>query len=75
VRLGYEPERLRIEVSDDGGSTGSAAAPVRDASGSGHGLIGMRERVQVYGGRMQTRSMPGGGFRVEAILPLSGEAA
>jgi signal transduction histidine kinase len=29
----------------------------------------------VYGGRMQTRSMPGGGFRVEAVLPLSGEAA
>jgi signal transduction histidine kinase len=75
VRLGYEPDRLRIEVSDDGGSTGAAAAPARDASDSGHGLIGMRERVQVYGGRMQTRSMPGGGFRVEAVLPLSGEAA
>jgi signal transduction histidine kinase len=75
VRLGYEPDRLRIEVSDDGGSTGAAVAPVRDASDSGHGLIGMRERVQVYGGQMQTRSMPGGGFRVEAVLPLSGEAA
>jgi signal transduction histidine kinase len=75
VRLGYEPDRLRIEVSDDGGPAGAAAAPARDASDSGHGLIGMRERVQVYGGRMQTRSMPGGGFRVEATLPLSGEAA
>ena len=75
VRLGYEPDRLRIEVSDDGGPAGAAAAPARDASDSGHGLIGMRERVQVYGGRMQTRSMPGGGFRVEAVLPLSGEAA
>jgi hypothetical protein len=29
----------------------------------------------VYGGRMQTRAMPGGGFRIEATLPLSGEAA
>ena len=75
VRLGYEPDRLRIEVSDDGGPPGAAAAPARDASDPGHGLIGMRERVQVYGGRMQTRSLPGGGFRVEAVLPLSGEAA
>ena len=75
VHLGYDPDRLRIEVSDDGGPAGAAAAPARDASDSGHGLIGMRERVQVYGGRMQTRSMPGGGFRVEAVLPLSGEAA
>jgi len=78
VLLSYEPDRLRIAVSDDGGSTGpsgAAAATARDASDSGHGLIGMRERVQVYGGRMQTRSMPGGGFRVEAVLPLSGEAA
>jgi len=71
VRLGYEPDRLRIEVSDDGGSPGAAVAPVRDASGSGHGLIGMRERVQVYGGELQTGPMPSGGFRIEATLPLS----
>ena len=75
VRLCYEPDRLRIEVSDDGGSTGAAAAAARHAADPGHGLIGMRERVQVYGGRMQTRTMPGGGFRVEATLPLSGEVA
>ena len=75
VLLSYEPDRLRIEVSDDGGSTGAAAAAARHAADPGHGLIGMRERVQVYGGRMQTRTMPGGGFRVEATLPLSGEVA
>ena len=75
VRLCYEPDRLRIEVSDDGGPSGAAAAAARHAADPGHGLIGMRERVQVYGGRMQTRTMPGGGFRVEATLPLSGEAA
>ena len=75
VRLCYEPDRLGIEVSDDGGSTGAAAAAARHAADPGHGLIGMRERVQVYGGRMQTRTMPGGGFRVEATLPLSGEVA
>jgi signal transduction histidine kinase len=75
VHLGYEPDRLRIEVSDDGGSSSAATATGRDAPDRGHGLIGMRERVQMYGGRMQTRAMPGGGFRVEATLPLSGEAA
>ena len=75
VLLSYEPDRLRIEVSDDGGSTGAAAAPVRDASDSGHGIIGMRERVRMYDGRMLAGPMPGGGFRVEATLPLSGEAA
>ncbi len=71
VRLGYEPDRLRIEVSDDGGPSGVAAAPARDVSGPGHGLIGMRERVQVYGGRMQAGPMPGRGFRIEVVLPLS----
>ena len=75
VRLCYGPDRLRIEVSDDGGSTGAAAAAARHAADPGHDLIGMRERVQMYGGRMLTRTMPGGGFRVEATLPLSGEAA
>jgi len=74
VHLGYEPDRLRIEVSDDGGSSVAPAATTQDASGRGHGLIGMRERVQMYGGRMQTRATPGGGFRVEATLPLSGDA-
>jgi len=71
VRLAYEPERLRIEVSDDGGSAGAATAPVWDASDPGHGLIGMRERVRMYDGRIQTGALPGGGFRVEAVLPLS----
>ena len=73
VRLCYEPDRLRVEVSDDGGPSGALHDPARNASGPGHGLIGMRERVQLYGGRLTTGPMPGGGFRVEAILPLSVE--
>jgi signal transduction histidine kinase len=71
VRLCYEPDRLRIEVSDDGGPSGTVLDNARNASGPGHGLIGMRERVQMYEGRMQAGPMPGGGFRVEAVLPLS----
>jgi signal transduction histidine kinase len=71
VRLSYEPDRLRIEVSDDGGPSGAVRDTALAASGLGHGLIGMRERVQLYDGRMQAGPMPGGGFRVEAVLPLS----
>ena len=71
VRLCYEPDRLRIEVSDDGGPSGAVGDTALSASGLGHGLIGMRERVQLYDGRMQAGPMPGGGFRVEAVLPLS----
>ena len=71
VRLRYEPDRLRIEVSDDGGPSDAVRDSARNASGLGHGLIGMRERVQMYDGRMQAGPMPGGGFRVEAVLPLS----
>jgi signal transduction histidine kinase len=70
VRLSYEPDRVRIVVSDDGGPSGAAGETVLKAAGLGHGLIGMRERVQLYDGRMQAGPIPGGGFRVEAVLPL-----
>jgi signal transduction histidine kinase len=75
VRLAYEPDGLRIEVRDDGGPSGAVGVPARNASGLGYGLIGMRERVQLYGGRLQAGPMPVGGFRVEAVLPLSLETA
>ena len=71
VHLSYEPDRVRIDVSDDGGPSGAVGGTVLKASGLGHGLIGMRERVLMYGGGMQAGPMPGGGFRVEAVLPLS----
>ncbi|HVA86315.1 MAG TPA: sensor histidine kinase [Candidatus Saccharimonadales bacterium] len=74
VRLGYEPDRLRIDVSDDGGPSAAVRNTALDTTGLGHGLIGMRERVQLYGGRMEAGPMTGGGFRVEAVLPLSLEA-
>jgi len=79
VLLGYEPGRLRIEVSNDGGPPGAAGDLVSGAAGDpdpgsagpGHGLIGMRERVQLYGGQLQTGPVAGGGFHVEAMLPVS----
>ena len=42
------------------------AAP---ADGSGHGLVGMRERVELWGGELSVGPAPGGGYRVTALLP------
>ena len=64
VTLGYEPDALVLEVVDDGRGTNG-----RDADG-GHGLLGMQERVAVYGGELQVGPRVGGGFRVSARLPL-----
>jgi signal transduction histidine kinase len=75
ARLCYEPDRVRIEVSDDGGPSGAVGDTILNASGLGHGLIGMRERVHLYGGWMDAGPMTGGGFRVEAVLPLAVEAS
>jgi signal transduction histidine kinase len=63
VEVCYQPRTLGVEILDDGriGST----------VGTGHGLIGMTERVAVYGGTMEAGSRPeGGGFRVHISLPL-----
>ncbi len=79
VRLGYESDRLRIEVIDDGVPQGAVAAARQTASGPGpgpgHGLIGMRKRVLLYDGRLQTGPTPAGGFRIEALLPLTPTSA
>jgi signal transduction histidine kinase len=64
VALEYATGRLRIAVSDNG------HGPVA-ANGSGHGLIGIRERVKLYGGEMSTETANGGGFTLSARLPLS----
>ncbi|HSL11929.1 MAG TPA: histidine kinase [Actinomycetota bacterium] len=62
VLLRYAPDALEIEVVDDG------RGPV-DHDGGGHGLIGMRERVQLFGGELTAGAAPGGGFAVRARLP------
>jgi signal transduction histidine kinase len=62
VTLRYEPSWLSIEIIDDGAA---AAEP-----GSGHGLVGMRERVSVFGGTLLAGPRPSGGFAVHALLPL-----
>jgi signal transduction histidine kinase len=56
---------LCIEVLDDG--TGSAAA---SNGHGGHGLLGIRERVSLYGGEITAGPRPGGGFGVRARIPI-----
>jgi signal transduction histidine kinase len=71
VRLDWRDAALRLEVVDDGDG------PVAPTVHSGHGLVGMRERVRAFGGRLQTGRGDGGtGFRVVADLPLhSGQSS
>jgi signal transduction histidine kinase len=64
VSVRYAPDALELEVVDDGSGMATAG-------GSGHGLVGIRERVGVYGGELEAGGYPGGGFRVRARLPLS----
>jgi signal transduction histidine kinase len=67
VLVRYLERELQIQVTDPG-PPGLSAQDGRN--GSGHGLIGMRERVAVYGGQLEVGPAPGGGYRVWACLPL-----
>jgi signal transduction histidine kinase len=65
VRLSFDPASVELEVTDDGpGAVGSVAIGTR------RGLIGMRERVELFGGRFSAGPVDGGGFRVFAWMPI-----
>ena len=68
VRIDYGPRDLLITVSDDGG-------PAAGSGSGGRGLIGLRERIAVYGGELDAGPRPGGGWRLAARIPLGGVAA
>jgi signal transduction histidine kinase len=67
VTVRYRPDELELEVRDDG--TGTATS-----DGLGHGLVGIRERVKIYGGEMSAGPSNRGGFVLSTRLPLSGDA-
>ncbi|RCK70433.1 sensor histidine kinase [Desertihabitans brevis] len=63
VTLHHSPDEVAVTVADDG------AGPRPDGTGTGHGLVGMRERVTALGGTLRTGARPGGGFQVHATVP------
>jgi signal transduction histidine kinase len=68
VVLRYRPGGLDIEVANGPPPGGAQPAAPRPASG-GRGVRGMRERAELYGGRLDARPCPGGGFAVTAAIP------
>jgi signal transduction histidine kinase len=66
VSISCDREGVAIEVRDNGG--GATRLP-----GSGHGIVGMRERAQLLGGNLLASPLSGGGFKVVAYLPISKE--
>jgi signal transduction histidine kinase len=75
VRLNFEPDALVVEVTDNGRPI-PAAVPAPDATGAGvpggagMGLLGLRERVALYGGELAAGPRPGGGWLVTARMPV-----
>jgi signal transduction histidine kinase len=64
VTVRYRPGEVQLEVRDNGVGTSTTDGP-------GHGLVGIRERVKIFGGEMTARSANGGGFVLSTRLPLS----
>ncbi|MBV9594008.1 MAG: sensor histidine kinase [Actinobacteria bacterium] len=68
VTISVDEQALDVSVIDDGAPPVTPGLP-----GSGQGLIGMRERVALYGGQLTSRKRAGGGFEVRAAIPLRSE--
>ncbi|MEO3857625.1 sensor histidine kinase [Acrocarpospora sp. B8E8] len=64
IRIAYHPLSVTIEVTDNGKGADSELS-------TGNGLIGMRERAELFGGTLDAGPRPEGGFRVRAVLPTS----
>jgi signal transduction histidine kinase len=73
VRLRYTHGGLEVSVTDDG--RGLAATPANGDATVGHGLVGMRERVALFGGNLRAGPRRGGGYEVVATLPVESRPA
>ena len=70
IRITNRPDALRVEITDDGRGAGASSTP--SLPSGRHGLIGIRERVDVWGGTMTAGPRAGGGYAVVAEFPLDG---
>lgn len=70
VRVVYDDDCLRVQVRDDGAGCRGDSSVLHSDGRPRYGLVGMQERVEVYGGRLSLSSPEAGGFAVEAELPL-----
>ena len=66
VHVHYRPDTLELDILDDGPGDGNG-------QGAGQGLVGIRERVALYGGGVAAGRRPEGGYRLRAWLPLGGD--
>lgn len=76
VRLAHNPGWTDVEITTEGASGGAPASAALRAGGphasGGHGLAGLRERVEMLGGAFEAGPAPDGGFRVYARVPVGG---
>ena len=63
VCLTYDSDSVAVQIVNDGSATGSG-------QGGQRGIVGMRERVEIYGGSLDAGPLPGGGYRVRATVPV-----
>ena len=75
VRLDYREAELVVEVADAGRPIPAAGPAVSTVPGSGRGLLGLRERIALYGGELDAGPRPGGGWLVRARLPVDPPAS
>lgn len=68
IRLAYEPSAVVVDVRDAG------ARSTAETVGTGHGLLGMEERVRIYGGALDAGPSPDGGFAIHALIPTGDDA-
>ena len=74
VDLAVSDREIRLDVTDDGSPAGPPAGAAGQQRGPGHGIVGMRERIAAFGGRLVAEPLAGQGFRVTAQVPIEGEA-
>ena len=70
VAISYLDDAIEVDIVDDGKSLGDAGA----SAVGGRGLIGMKERVALFGGKLDAGPAEDGGFRAHASLPLEKSA-